>query len=233
MDENNMVLADLGALGVTANDLNDPNYMFALADVIGAVNPNVAKFAANRGRALVSAGVPANQPSQAAQAKVISGIDNMVEAILNDEVTLASGTLNYAAFPSTPSAVGARTNYKRQPFNYDLLLIDEVKVRLNTMTITDAQYAELLDAQVVFRKGTREILKAPLSEFIGLKIANAVLDTSVKTYGEQAGSLKLRKPIALNNLDDIEFNITFVATTNVDAKKLKIYFRGMGKERYA
>jgi hypothetical protein len=229
--DNQLYLDEFSGLGVTIQDLNDPDYLDGLADTVGLVRGKTAMAARSRATTLRTAGVKGSgkNPKQ-----VIQSIENMMQVVLNDEITLASGTLNVAAFPSTPSAAGARTNYKRQPFNYDLLVISEIKARLDTMLITDAIRAELLNAQVLFKKGSREILRTPLSElFGGLDIATTHLNTTSISYAKQDGSLKLMNPIALNNLDDISFDISFVATTNLDTKKLKIYLVGMGKEKYA
>lgn len=209
---NSEAMITINGFDMTTSQWNDADYLNGVAavGVSKAVNSAVAK----RLQTLQQKGKTPT-PGVNKTPEVIRTISAKVRHNLMDTIALVNGQLEYNLFPATPlNTNGEKSNYGRMPLEYALTKVNAIKIRIRKTALDNADMLELAAANVVVKKGTRDILKAPLIDFIGLEANPGFFNVSEKLYYKQTGEFDLgERPIVADDNETIKVIVRFKGLT--------------------
>lgn len=212
---NSEAMITINGFDMTTSQWNDADYLNGVAAV--GVSKAVSTAVQKRLQTLQQKGKTPTGVNKTPE--VIRTISAKVRHNLMDTIALVNGQLEYNLFPATPlSTNGEKSNYGRMPLEYALTKVNAIRIRIRKTALDNADMLELAAANVVVKKGTRDILKAPLTDFIGLEANPGFFATTDKIYYKQVGEFDLgERPIVADDNETIKVIVRFKGLTALAA----------------
>lgn len=217
---NSEAIISIDGFEMTTGQWSDADYLAGHLQV-GALSKAGQKTVQNRLGTLAKRGVT---PTGADRTKeVMATVISKVRHNLLDTKTFVANTLEYAFYPATPdNNIGEEANYGRNPFEYAVTVIKAIRFKVLKTALDDTDVLELAAANVYIKIGGRDILKAPLLDFIGLELATSHLNATDKVFYKQVGKYDLEdRKITLGDNDSLKVVVKFKGMTTLATKKMQ------------